>query len=77
MPQLGDGQIQRACASVELATAVTVPLVGALGTALTVGCPAQSVGLGAHQGVDERRQQFPQLATAGQARRSPPTPDSC
>ena len=53
-----DRQVPRACAGVEAAAPIAVAGVGALGTALAVAGPAQSVGLGAHQGVDQQGQQF-------------------
>jgi hypothetical protein len=43
-----------------LAVAISVALIGALSAAFTVIRAAQRVGLGAHQGVDEHRQQLAQ-----------------
>ena len=65
VPQLGDRQIQRPCAGVELAMPITVALVRPLGAALAVPGTAQRVGLRAQQGVDERRQQFAQHVGVG------------
>jgi hypothetical protein len=48
--------------SMSAITAAPVALVGALGAAFTVGRPTQSVGLRAHQGVDDRS-----ASTAGQS----------
>ena len=65
VPQLGDREIQGACAGVELAMPVAVALIGPLGAALAVSGAAQRVGLRAQQGVDERREQFAQHVGVG------------
>jgi hypothetical protein len=64
-PQLGDRQVQCAGAGVEAALPIAVAGVGALGTALAVAGPAQGVGFGAHQGVDEQGEHLAQHVRAG------------
>ena len=65
LPQLGDREIQCACAGVELAVPVAVALIGPLGAALAVSGAAQRVGFRTHQGVDERGQQLAQHVGVG------------
>jgi hypothetical protein len=50
---------------IELATAIPVALIGALGAALTVFRPTQGGSFSAHQRVDERGQQFVQYIGVG------------
>lgn len=60
LPQLGDGDVEGADSGIEVAVSVAVagvrPFVGALPVAGTTQC----VGFGAHQGVEEHRQQLAQ-----------------
>ena len=65
VPQLGDREIQRPRASVELAMPVTVALVRPLRAALAVPRTAQRVSFRTEKGVNERREQFAQHVGVG------------
>ena len=64
-PQLGNGHVEGADAGIEVAVPVAVANVDPFVGALAVVGAAQGIGLGAHQGMYEHRQQLAQQVGAG------------